>query len=37
MDEEKYLKENINDQIKECSDMELLYLIYNLLLIEDSL
>ena len=31
MDEERYLKENINELVDKCNDMELLYLIYNLL------
>lgn len=31
MGEENYLKESINEQIKECKDVELLYLIRSLL------
>lgn len=35
-DEESYLKENIKELLEECNDIELLYLIKDLLLKEDA-
>ena len=34
-DEESYLKENIKEVIDECSDIELLYLIKDLLILNE--